>query len=350
MTFGSGGIILTVSIVVAVGTTRCLVTLLKRAGVLDLPNARSSHEVPTPRGGGIAILCGLGAGLLVGSLMHLQLPRWEIVAAASLVAGVGAIDDFTRGVGVLVRLACQSAAAGFVVYRTGGLLRFPLPEPLNIPLGALSIPVAVIWLLAVANIYNFLDGIDGYAAFQGVVTGIGVAVIGEHGMLTVAGLAIAGACGGFLVFNWRPARVFMGDVGSATLGFVFAALPFALEPQVRSRVVLMVALCLWFFLSDGAFTIARRAVQGERVWRAHRSHLYQRLVAAGIKQEEVVLRVGGAGVCLAALTAIATKANRPAWDWLLLGLASACFGVYVIWTRRKERDMEPGKSGEVHWL
>src|SRR5206468_6921221 len=126
--------------------------------------------------------------------------------------------------------------------------------------------------------YIFLAGIDGHAGLQGAVAGLGVALLHTVGSFTTIGMAVCGACAGFLVHNWHPARIFMGDVGSATLGFILAAVPFQTSGRWRSDSVFFVALFLWFFLADGAFTVFRRLWRGEKVWEAHRTHLYQRLV------------------------------------------------------------------------
>jgi UDP-N-acetylmuramyl pentapeptide phosphotransferase/UDP-N-acetylglucosamine-1-phosphate transferase len=142
------------------------------------------------------------------------------------------------------------------------------------------------------NVYNFMDGIDGIAGTQGLVAGVAWMAGGwwlASTPIALLGAALAGACLGFLIDNWSPARIFMGDVGSAFLGFLFALLPLVAlrEPSLASRTLdasrlpLFALLVVWPFVSDGFFTFVRRACRGEVVWKPHRSHLYQRLVGVG---------------------------------------------------------------------
>ena len=128
----------------------------------------------------------------------------------------------------------------------------------------------------------------------------------------------------------------MGDVGSGTLGFLLAGLPFQLEPHFRSKAVFVVAMCLWFFLSDGVFTIIRRLLRGEKVWDAHRSHLYQRLVRTGLRHDQVVLTVIGGAALLSALAVLSARMGEPSAWWSVLIAAVGGFLVYHRWTRRRE--------------
>jgi UDP-N-acetylmuramyl pentapeptide phosphotransferase/UDP-N-acetylglucosamine-1-phosphate transferase len=239
---------------------------------------------------------------------------------------------------VAVRLLIQLVAAALIVGGTGGIDRLPLPVPLDLPLGPAAIPVALIWILGVINVYNFLDGIDGFAALQGLLAGVCLAVFASGSVMAATGLALAGACGGFLVFNWHPAKVFMGDIGSGVLGFTLAALPFQLATSSRGDAIFLVSICLWFFLSDGVFTILRRASRGERVWHAHRSHLYQRLVMTGLRHDRVVLYVLSAAAILAGLAIVSIRSGSMNAKWSVMLLASASFVTYYWWTLRRERN------------
>ncbi|MCP9496175.1 MAG: polysaccharide biosynthesis protein [Pyrinomonadaceae bacterium MAG19_C2-C3] len=345
-----------VSFIVACVTTRVLIALLRRAGKLDVPNARSSHSEPTPRGGGLGILAGLAAACLAAHAGGMPLPAITLLLGAMLVALIGFVDDLRGGLPAGLRFLLQFAAAALALYGTSGMTQLPLPEPLNLSLGQLAIPAALLWIVAVTNIYNFLDGIDGYAGVQGVVAGTG---IGFFGLMVgspeaqIVGFSIAGACAGFLIYNWHPAKIFMGDVGSGALGFLLAALPFQLAPSVSGRGVFVVALCLWFFLSDGTFTILRRLVRGERVWQAHRSHLYQRLTTTGLNHRRIVLLIGAAAVALGAFTLIASyvelrasaQSGTTSWaSWMTLGCAVASFIVYWKWTTSREKHFMEAKE------
>jgi Fuc2NAc and GlcNAc transferase len=286
-----GTLTLAVAFIVAWCVTKLALPMLRKSGVLDIPNARSSHLAPTPRGGGIGIVAGLAGGLVVASLLGFRPPGLELLLGIALIAAIGFIDDRFGGLSVSLRLIAQFAAAGLVIWRAGPLDRFPLPQPFNFELSLFAIPLSLVWIVGVLNLYNFLDGIDGFAGLQGVVAGLGIAVWGQ-GDVAAIGLALAGACAGFLPHNWHPAKIFMGDVGSGTIGFVLAAMPFQSVPALRGDGVFVVAMCLWFFLSDGVFTILRRLTHGQRVWEAHRSHLYQRLVQAGLSHDRIIWVAG----------------------------------------------------------
>lgn len=316
--------------------TKLLIRLLNRRGVVDIPNSRSSHTAPTPRGGGIGIIAGLVAGSLVAWLFGMALPMPEFYIALFIVALVGFIDDSSGGLSVRLRLALQVGAAVLVVYRTGGLTEFPLPHPFNISLGVLGIPIAVVWIVGVTNLYNFLDGIDGFAGLQGVVAGLALSLLSGADVFVSIGLSIAASCAGFLFHNWHPARVFMGDVGSWTLGFALSALPFQLDLAQKSEGVFLVAMCLWFFLSDGLFTIFRRLSRGEKIWEPHRSHLYQRLVRAGLSHNYVTLRVGIGSAIIAAVSVTSLLFPSAVSKWIVLALALMAFFAYIQWTRNAE--------------
>jgi UDP-N-acetylmuramyl pentapeptide phosphotransferase/UDP-N-acetylglucosamine-1-phosphate transferase len=334
----AGMLVLVASFASSILVTRELIPLLRRQGVLDVPNRRSSHTIPTPRGGGLGILVGIGIGSITASLLGISLVRPEILFAAALIALTGLIDD-RRGLSARSRLMLQLLAAVIVIARLGGLPNLPLPEPWNISLDFLSMPMALIWVVAVTNLFNFLDGIDGFAGLQGTVAGIGIAAYGLGDSNTGMGLAIAGACVGFLIHNWHPAKVFMGDVGSGTLGFLFAVLPFELPPIERGNGVLVTVICLWFFLSDGVFTLISRLFRGEKIWTAHRSHLYQRLVKAGLQHNQVTVRVIGSATLLIGLAVLLRWFNVLFANWVLLILSLVAFISYYYQTVRREKGL-----------
>jgi Fuc2NAc and GlcNAc transferase len=328
--------VIVVAFVVSWLTTKGLIPLLLKRGLIDIPNGRSSHQVPTPRGGGIGIIAGISAGLFTAWLLEIPLISFELMIGAAIIAGVGFVDDRMGGLRASLRFVLQSVAAGIVVYRFGGLTWLPLPEPFNVSLGFLAIPMALLWILVVTNIYNFLDGIDGFAAVQGASVGLAIAFLGD-GVFTSIGFAVAGACTGFALHNWHPAKVFMGDVGSGTLGFLLAALPFQLSPGSRSTIVMAIVIFLWFFLSDGVFTIARRLIYREKIWTPHRTHLYQRLVKTGLRHDQVVLKVIGGTLLLSVMaTTSARLGDASAW-WIVIGAALISFLLYCRWTWVREK-------------
>jgi UDP-N-acetylmuramyl pentapeptide phosphotransferase/UDP-N-acetylglucosamine-1-phosphate transferase len=306
--------------------------------MVDVPGPRSSHARATPRGGGVAVVAALAAALALASASWRERP--EIVAfvlAGGFLAAVGLADD-RFSLPAAARLVLQVLAAGALVAVTGGVERAPLPPPLDVHLGAAGAALAVLWIVAVVNFYNFLDGIDGLAALQGAVTGLGIALAGWDPFASLAAAALAGACAAFLVFNWSPARIFLGDVGSLLLGFTFAALPLLAAPADRPRAVFFVAVSLWLFLADAAFTLVRRFARGARWDEAHREHLYQRLVAAGATHRTVALALGGGALVLTA-AALAGWRRGPAFESIAALVAMALFALE--WRAVRGRGADP---------
>ncbi|HSJ13821.1 MAG TPA: glycosyltransferase family 4 protein, partial [Longimicrobiales bacterium] len=309
--------------------------------LLDVPNERSSHERPTLRGGGLAIVLAV----VVGAALYAVLSgHWTEFApyflGAVLVAGVSLIDD-VRSLPFAVRLAVHVAAAvlAIMAYTLGRGLPLP-PLPSFVTAGA-----TLLWIVGLTNAYNFMDGIDGLAGTQAVIAAGAWIILGlVLGVPEVALLAalVAGAAGGFLLHNWPPARIFMGDVGSAFLGYTFAVLPLMAWGTARLGVA---ALCIvGVFVFDTAFTFLRRISRGENVLQAHRSHLYQRLVVAGSSHGAVTSLYATLAAMLAA-AGIAVALTPP--YWLLLATMLTVGATAGLWlhVRRQERGTEAAASG-----
>lgn len=288
-----------------------LVELVRRWGlrrqVLDIPNERSSHTSPVPRAGGIGIVATVIGGYLAGSFIGGYPISWGFLIGGVLVAAVSFIDDL-RDLPFYIRLFAHSIAAALLIADSGAVteISYSVSE-ITVSLGLLAVPLtfgAILWMI---NAYNFMDGIDGIAGLQALVAAAGwvifAAIFGDNEVKWLA-LSVGGSAIGFLVLNWSPARIFMGDVGSAFLGFAFAALPLLAfnTPNVPSGLVPLFALLVVFpFVFDTVFTFARRLVNLEKVWKAHRSHLYQRMVINGASHASVTLLYGA----LAATTTLA---------------------------------------------
>jgi len=254
-------------------------------GVLDIPNARSSHVEATPRGGGLAIVAVTLAAAAVACVLHADAAGRLLgaVVPAAAVAAVSWIDDvrsLSKRLRFTVHLGSAVAATAFL----GPVERVDLGGLGTLDLGPAAWPLTVLWIAGLTNAFNFMDGIDGIAGLTAVVAGLVLAVVTTaSGSPAVGGVAaaFAAAAGGFLTCNWQPARIFMGDVGSAFCGFLLAVLPLAL-PREAIPAVLPVAIApLWPFILDTGSTLVRRLFAGENIFQAHRSHLYQRLVIGG---------------------------------------------------------------------
>lgn len=312
-----------------------------RLSLLDHPNRRSSHHAVTPRGGGVAVLASAAAAL-AGAASY-WLPEREagaLLGAAALLAVVGLVDD-RRGVPALGRLLVQFAAAALAVATLGSFERVPLPPPLDVPLGVAAVPLTLLWITAVANFYNFMDGIDGLAGVQGVVTGLTIGAAQWSALAALVGAGLAGGSLGFLKLNWSPARIFMGDVGSVPIGFLFAVLPLTAPPELRGAAFLVVVLSLWFFLADPTWTLLLRLSRGEPLHEAHRTHLYQLLVAAGASHARVSAGIGVAAAGLSALALAAFFWREAAWAWAALGLGIVLFAAEFWLVRTRAGGLAP---------
>jgi UDP-GlcNAc:undecaprenyl-phosphate/decaprenyl-phosphate GlcNAc-1-phosphate transferase len=257
---------------------------------LDVPNARSSHKTPIPRSGGLGIVAATVVGVVVlGTLGHPAVLRETAflgLMAGGLIAAAGGLADDLRARSFLFKLGTQVAAA--VVAMATGLVidRLDLPGIGPVELGAVGPVLTFIWIIGLTNAYNFMDGIDGLAGGTAVVAAtflsIAAIAIGKINEATIA-CTIAVASAGFLVFNRPPARIFMGDVGSQFLGFIFAALGVLIaRDDASGTAILLVPLLLFHFIFDTLLTAGQRWWQGEDVTQGHRSHLYQLLAHSGV--------------------------------------------------------------------
>jgi Fuc2NAc and GlcNAc transferase len=254
----------------------------RRSGLVDIPNARSSHTAPTPRGGGIAIVVVALGVAIINLILHGDRTSRDCVTVwvggGGLIAVTGALDD-VRGLSVRPRIIAHFVAAAFLLAVCGGLPPLPVPDG-QIDLGVIGWilgSAAIVWSI---NLFNFMDGIDGLAAAQAIfVFGSAVSLLAYGDALADSDLplvAIAAASVGFLVWNIPPAKIFMGDVGSGFLGFAVAA--GAVLTAGRGRISLWTWLVLnGNFLADATTTLLTRLLSGQRGYEAHRSHAYQRL-------------------------------------------------------------------------
>lgn len=298
--------------------TRLLLPWLRGRAMLDRPNERSSHKVPTPRGGGLAVIV-----VLVAALWAIQIasgvPPWRmavLTAALAALAAVSWIDD-RDGADWRLRLALQFVAA------TAGLAAIgiaPLADRLGLPIWLVGAVLALGWVWFI-NLYNFMDGIDGITGVETASIGVGLVVLsvvtlGAVAGQALAGLALAGVSIGFLVWNWHPARVFLGDVGSVPLGYVVGGL--LIEAVVAGHWAAALILPL-YYVADATLVLLIRARSGLKPWQAHRSHFYQRAHQGGLSHAQVSTWIGLGNVALIVLAAAAGFG----WRWLALAAALA---------------------------
>ncbi len=314
-----------------VGTGAVMVILRARA-ILDHPNERSSHKAPTPRGGGIAVSPVVVIAWTAVAAMTARTPAMTmpVPAAALALAAVSWIDDL-RGLNPLVRLAAQFAAAtaGIAALAQSGLVFQGLLPPLYDHAAGV-----LLWVWFV-NLFNFMDGIDGISATETASIGGGIfalaiffpAAVLEPGTALYA-LTVAAAALGFLCWNWEPAKIFLGDVGSVPLGYLLGFLLLSLAAQGQWAAALILPL---YYTADSGLTLLARLAAGERIWEAHASHFYQQAARRLASHGAVVRAIAAANLALVALALLSV--TYP-WQALIAAVGAVAVLLYYLAGKR----------------
>jgi len=270
-----------VSLAATALTVRRLVGWLRKRQIMDHPNERSSHSHPTPRGGGLAVtpVILLGWALLAGAGVVLS-GQWIVMAGALALLLLSWQDDRT-GLPARVRLLVHLAAVA------AGLAALPEHQMVFqgiLPFWADRLVAAILWVWFL-NLYNFMDGIDGITGVETLCLSAGLILMSPASPQSAV---LAGASLGFLMWNWHPAKIFLGDSGSVPLGYLLAWLLLRLAAQGLWAPALILPA---YYLADATITISKRALRGEKIWQAHRQHFYQRAVQGGSPHSRVVLLI-----------------------------------------------------------
>jgi UDP-N-acetylmuramyl pentapeptide phosphotransferase/UDP-N-acetylglucosamine-1-phosphate transferase len=291
--------------------------LLRLAQIQDVPNARSNHAQPVPRGAGIALMVPALGFMMVTGAPHLML------FAALGVMVISFYDDL-QGVSARQRIIIHLAAVILALPALeGSLLQGLAPAWVEYLLAAFL-------LLGFMNLYNFMDGIDGITSVQTISIGAAFLLVGVISAapalrgLPADGLILAAAAAAFLVYNWHPASIFLGDSGSVTLGFVIG---FLLLQIAASGYPAVAAILPAYYLVDGGLTLLRRLLRGEKIWEAHSQHAYQQAVRAGWRHDEVSLRIGALNLLMVALAVLAVI--WPQFQWI--AAIAAYVGALTLW-------------------
>lgn len=316
---------LTICAIVAGAGPVILRPLLRRAGVVDVPNERSSHSAVVIRGGGLAPLCAIVLGAVFAPT---SAPLWILIGLGAAAGLLGFVDD-VRSLSARVRFAAQivlGACLGSLVVIVSGSAWWALP-------------VVTILFAASVNMVNFMDGINAISSLYGAVVGGSFVVLGV--VLSIEWLAVSGALTGiafllFLPWNLFGSRMFLGDSGSYLLGAL----------TVSMAVFAVAAGVPWpsafapfaIYATDTAFAIGGRLIRGERVWEAHRMHQYQQLVDSGLPHLSVAAYVAVFSLCATAAGAIAL-AGSPISFLIAVGLVLLCCAVYVLLSQLVTRSM-----------
>ncbi len=260
---------------VALGTWPLLV-YLRRKNILDHPNERSSHKVATPRGGGVIMV----PVLAMAWVFFDPLPSYHmlIVAGMALMLAVISWMDDLRGLSALLRLLAQFAVVATTLWLApfeGMVFQGLVPPLVDYAL------TAFLWVWFI-NLFNFMDGIDGLSGVEMLIIGVGILALPNMPDLTPQAASLCGVAVGFLVWNWSPAKIFLGDVGSAALGYMLGWLLLWLASSGLWAAALILP---GYYLADATITLVKRAARGERIWHAHKEHFYQKPVQADLNEE-----------------------------------------------------------------
>lgn len=288
-----------------------VVRLMIAFPILDVPNHRSAHRNPTPRGGGLGVVVAFVAGMVVlyQAAQFARLADTQflgVILAAVAIAAVALWDD-VRDLSARIRLLAQFGAALVAVGSGLVVTRIAIPWVGVVELGWLGPLLTLIWIVGCTNAVNFMDGLDGLVGGTLLLIAAALCAIAAHqggSFVYAAALILAAGFAGFLPFNLHPARIFMGDVGSQFAGFMLAVLAIASARfDAQQLSFLIVPLLLFGLLFDAGFTLARRALMRERLAEGHRTHLYQLAQRAGVPVRAVAAAHWGFAVFHAALAA-----------------------------------------------
>jgi len=263
----------------------------ERRDLLDHPNERSSHSMPTPRGGGLAIVLivtGTGLWFVRGEDLKRDL---VFIVCGAVIAFLGWRDDL-HSLSPRVRFAVQGLVAAVSIWGLGYFQSVTIPLFGVLQLGAVGMVITFLWIIGLTNAYNFMDGIDGIAGGIAFAAGLGWTLLTSNidylanTFVFWVALSIGAGGLGFLVHNWHPAKIFMGDVASTFLGYSFAVMPL-LASDKEGDALMLGTLLMWTIIMDAGVTFIRRVAKRENVFAPHRTHLYQRLVIGGYSHSEV---------------------------------------------------------------
>ena len=308
-------------------------------GPIDHPNDRSLHQSPTPRMGGVAMVMSVVVGIILAIIMAFPMNNsgmidgigrspqvlW-ILAGMLFLAAVSFLDD-RKGIPVWLRLGCHVfTASAVVLVGEVSLPSLRIPGWGEVALGGLAAPMTVAFLVWMTNLYNFMDGMDGFAGGM-TVLGFGVMAclfwMDDRQVVFCLALVQAAAGLGFLMHNFPPAKIFMGDVGSIPTGFLAGSL--AVLGCREGVFDVWVPLVIFSpFILDATVTLVRRALRGERVWKAHREHYYQRVVLSGWSHRRTVSAEYGVMALCGLLALIYHSANEGV-RLLILGVWMTVF-------------------------
>ena len=320
--------------------------LANRIGAIDVPkDNRRMHKVPIPRLGGLAIFLGF----LISTLFFVQFDRqlMGILLGALMIVIIGVIDD-AKTLPALPKLLVQIAAAVIAVLH-GNVIRFIsnpniFSDTQFIDIGWLSIPITIIWIVAITNAVNFIDGLDGLAVGVSAISTasmLAIALLASEGQVALVLAALLGACVGFMPYNLNPAKIFMGDTGATFLGYIMACL--SIQGLFKFYAIISFAvpfLVLGIPIFDICFAIIRRLAKGQNPMQADRGHVHHRLIDMGFNQKQSVA-ITYMLTAVLGLSAVVLTASGELKALVLIGAVLFVGGIGIGWIFKRQSNNEP---------
>ncbi len=311
------GLAAAVAFIVAYVTTPPVKRFAEHVGAIDVPkDGRRVHDHPIPRMGGLAIFMGFVLSVLL--FVNMSMPVLGLLLGAVIIAVLGAVDDIVS-LKPLVKLAGQILAA--VVAIRCGLVFDTISNPnlfsqtTFIQVGWLSVPLTLLWIVGCTNAVNLIDGLDGLAVGVSAISSLTMLVVSLYvadPLVSILLAALVGACLGFMPFNLNPAQIFMGDVGSQTLGFILSGVSIMGLFKFHAIITFIVpVLALAVPLTDTTFAFVRRIAHGQSPFHADRGHLHHRLLAMGMDQKQAVAVIYGISALLGLVAVLLTDNSLP---------------------------------------
>ena len=260
--------------------------------LIDVPNERSSHNAPTPKGGGIAIVISWFLGITILFFVgYVEDSLYFALLSGIILSVVSLIDDFID-VKPFIRLIFQFITVIIAFYFLNGLRPFIIPE-LSLNNLYVLYPLVILGMVWFINLFNFMDGVDGFASTEAILISLVIFILSGN----IINLVLIGCIAGFLFWNWPKAKIFMGDVGSTQLGFILVILGVYFHNKLEFSILnwIMLSSPFWF---DATFTLYRRWRNKEKLSQAHRKHAYQRIVQAGFSHQKVNFYLIGINITL----------------------------------------------------
>lgn len=298
-----------------------------RFQIIDIPNIRSSHSLPTPRGGGMAVFFSFYSVLFFALYFFgkgdIDLKWvWGLILGGMIVSLSGFLDD-VKELSPFLRLFAQGMAGLILILSGLSFKTIEIPFWKEIPLEDWGNFITLIWVVWIVNLYNFMDGIDGLAAGVGMIAALFFSIVAlrtGNDLISLAGPILVGATAGFLIHNFPPARIFLGDIGSSLIGFLFAGFALIGNSDLKEPLPIWIPiLLLGSFIFDTGVTLLKRVLKREKWFSAHRSHYYQRLTDLHLTHRQVSLIEYGLAVLLGFSSLVYIKAEPIQRGCLLTG-------------------------------